>query len=779
MRMKTSFWTALFLLAVVSCGQIDSRLQKALSSMDVDYVADQIEHGLKVDGLKFQNGKTVLQEFASRGMTQIVIKGFSNGTRLVPEESGVLTALLENQENVDLGSVLKIVSHSDVLEKQLDFLKQSGFSRDNLSVKLADYVFAVGGPDDVAAYIRDFGKNERFLRQAAVKNDLQQLSDLIKELGLDANGLTAIADSGNIGAVRYALAQKPGLDYDQVLRQSVDTLTRDTLISMYPLVSDQFDYKAFTNSLLSSGNYDAASYMINYGATLANLSQDDMTQVVEYFQNKEYTGDKAIYTDDDLAGLDSLKSSLEALGISPYLVLRNEIFSRHGYISVNPVLARLNNKLSWYKPLGNVTVKDLAPVEQKNVLYLRSKEEAFDNTVVVQWLNDKPYVADEHYFIAEEDYQLPSQVKSSLSNLGINASFLLRSEIYARRQYAGLEPKVKKLFQQTVWYKPASADLPDFPKGGDTDQNPGYEYANIQLLQSREWIEVLDAEKQHQPDGIRAIPVLGLNTVYLKEITPDGSGNGSFFVSAPTQGLALDASAKLLDGLDLGVPEGGYGISDDLAQKIQDTEDPIEALSLFFENKKYQGLVDSYVYTEADLTEVPAYLTSALDQLGLSWPFVLRTEIHARHGAQFDPETPMGKVFSKMSWYKPLYRLVPNTLSRLPLNKGGNRIEVLNFALMEGFDLHHALLEAGPNASVVFDVAGHSYYIKMGSVDADFVKHHLMNEDLKVDPFFSARAFSTLNKSQNASIQDFFNEMLNASLPPVPEAYYDEGRCGG
>ncbi len=94
---------------------------------------------------------------------------------------------------------------------------------------------------------------------------------------------------------------------------------------------------------------------------------------IEYFQNKEYVGDKRVYTEEDLIPL-YIKGQANREEILRYLkLLRNELFAREGLEFKSEELKEFFGKMSWYK-INSGEIK-LNSIELKNVSIIKNQEE--------------------------------------------------------------------------------------------------------------------------------------------------------------------------------------------------------------------------------------------------------------------------------------------------------------------------------------------------------------------------------------------------------------------
>jgi hypothetical protein len=101
----------------------------------------------------------------------------------------------------------------------------------------------------------------------------------------------------------------------------------------------------------------------------------EWTQVeVEYFQNKEYVGDKRLYTGEDLTPPYIVGQATKEEKLRYLRLLRNELFARFGYKFNSKDLDKFFKKMSWYKVKPDKT--QLNSYELRNVSFIKDKEEA-------------------------------------------------------------------------------------------------------------------------------------------------------------------------------------------------------------------------------------------------------------------------------------------------------------------------------------------------------------------------------------------------------------------
>lgn len=96
-----------------------------------------------------------------------------------------------------------------------------------------------------------------------------------------------------------------------------------------------------------------------------------------------YTADKRLYVDEDIKFEDSYseeRENFEPLLQSVYvLVLRNEIYARHGYQFSNKFLQGYFSESSWYKSNPDFSEKMFNSFEQRNLIFLKQYESEFNS----------------------------------------------------------------------------------------------------------------------------------------------------------------------------------------------------------------------------------------------------------------------------------------------------------------------------------------------------------------------------------------------------------------
>jgi hypothetical protein len=82
---------------------------------------------------------------------------------------------------------------------------------------------------------------------------------------------------------------------------------------------------------------------------------------INYFQNKEYVGNKRVYNEEDLIPPYIGSQATKEEKLRYFRLLRNELFARDGFKFVSEDLKEFFGKMSWYKPLyPSVVVNEFA-----------------------------------------------------------------------------------------------------------------------------------------------------------------------------------------------------------------------------------------------------------------------------------------------------------------------------------------------------------------------------------------------------------------------------------
>lgn len=105
--------------------------------------------------------------------------------------------------------------------------------------------------------------------------------------------------------------------------------------------------------------------------------------VWQYFNTKQYDGDKRAYTEEDLYPPYALKGQASDSVVSQYLrLLRNEIFARHGKAFKDSVLFGFFVAQHWYQPSNIVTA--LNEYEKQNIKNIVNIEEKGKKNIIAE-----------------------------------------------------------------------------------------------------------------------------------------------------------------------------------------------------------------------------------------------------------------------------------------------------------------------------------------------------------------------------------------------------------
>ena len=781
MRIRTTLLMAACGLAMLSCS-CSSRLalRAAAAFNNSQAMLELASKGVDISGIRtnVEGRHSLAYMLEANCRSELVDKAVAQGTAFGKNEADYFEWLLRYYEFDRFEAAVKQGARNGGAVAEAAFIKDIGLDYTMADGNLVNFVLIKENGADADAFIERLGFNPRYYRAAATEGDIDRVRKWLSLYGCDKEGLIQIAASGNAEALLACLEKVQTVDIDDLLL-CTPSIDHDALISLFPRTSGGFDVDGCIDRMLTDGAYRNAAFLINYRSLLSSdtgrgledvRTAEAIAAIGDWISAKEYLGSSQRYDRSDFGLPEDVTEYCRLLGISPYLLLRNEIFARHGYMATNPLLARISLRASWYVPRTNVTAAALNAQEKQNVQFIRNLEDADDLAAIRTWVEDRNYLADEHLFVHESDYHVPPRIAMALSNLGINIAFFLRQEIYARHGYIFDNPALARVFNGIAWYAPSTSDLPVFK---DTSGGEGStEGMNLVLLQYREWLEVLDAQKQHLPSDITALPVLGYNTIYLKEIArPDGVG--TVYVSSHSLAWLSTADSRLLEGLPSNMPEEALAPSAELEAKILAIEDPLGKIRTYFEYQPYKGGLDTYLLLNRN-PPPPECLRLAVSSYGVNWSTILRKVIHARHGARFGAGTLGESIFAGLSWYSPRYDLVTTTISRLPELAGVNRMETLNFCLLEGADLF-SLSRKGAQGYLprVFDLAGRCYAIRIDKIvenpweagsDADF--YTALGFDLDI---------TTIEKSLDYWLK---NLLGSDGIGPEEEAYYYAGKCG-
>lgn len=111
---------------------------------------------------------------------------------------------------------------------------------------------------------------------------------------------------------------------------------------------------------------------INVAQSQTLLDTGKASVVWQYFNTKQYEGDKRLYTKDDLYPPYAVKGQASDSMIEQYLrLLRNEIYARHGRVFNNSELQEFYITMPWYKKNKVVEVNSF---EKQNVVIVQNEE---------------------------------------------------------------------------------------------------------------------------------------------------------------------------------------------------------------------------------------------------------------------------------------------------------------------------------------------------------------------------------------------------------------------
>ncbi len=436
-----------------------------------------------------------------------------------------------------------------------------------------------------------------------------------------------------------------------------------------------------------------------------NNSEQALSIIKKDLNSKKYIMDSQQLVLSNLILPEKVNKALEYLQVSPYTYLRNEVFARHGYRFSNIVLAQIFSQATWYKVDPDFSFTGLSPLEEKNIDFIKQVEDEYDYIIIADWINEKGYIGDSEYYLSDNMFTLPNKISLSLQHLKIKLSDVYINEIFARKGYDFKKPQWQKIFRHTQWYVSKGRTQEQAKKSMNQ-----YERVNIEIMQQRRWVDLLDSLKISLPQGVTAIPTLGYDSMFLKNFT---HANESYHFSAQALYFLPQFDPARLDEHTTDTDDL---LNADIIAQIEMTSDPLQKFVLFFENKKYQDYTDKIIFNHSDMQE-PSYLKGVAQQLGTTYLTLLRKEIHARKGAKFsDPVA--GPIFRACSWYQKKYSLSPDSITRFPEQVKFTQPELYNFSLMEGEDLHSKLneIQDGRNYSMLIDLFGNTYYIMYGQI---------------------------------------------------------------
>jgi len=136
-------------------------------------------------------------------------------------------------------------------------------------------------------------------------------------------------------------------------------------------------------------------------------------------------------------------SDLKGKSVWNLMVMRNEIFARHGYIFKTPQIKQYFQQQTWYQPEYYDVDTYLTSIERANAKLIRKHEKMITSRYYGK------------YPEASTRYLTLSDLKGkSVWNLRI-----MRNEIFARHGYIFNTPKIKQYFQRQTWYQPEYYDV--------------------------------------------------------------------------------------------------------------------------------------------------------------------------------------------------------------------------------------------------------------------------------------------------------------------------------
>ncbi len=107
-----------------------------------------------------------------------------------------------------------------------------------------------------------------------------------------------------------------------------------------------------------------------------NITNLYYTKIAAYFSGKNYNGGRRPYNTDDLKAPAGIVEPITNIKLSYLILLRNEIFARHGYAFETEYLRKTLSAASWYQVKTNFNIlKDLNDIEKKNMDYVRKMEQ--------------------------------------------------------------------------------------------------------------------------------------------------------------------------------------------------------------------------------------------------------------------------------------------------------------------------------------------------------------------------------------------------------------------
>ncbi|HNX58881.1 MAG TPA: YARHG domain-containing protein [Spirochaetota bacterium] len=480
----------------------------------------------------------------------------------------------------------------------------------------------------------------------------------------------------------------------------------------------------------------------------AQKAADDFTIVSDHLNVKTYTGADKNYETADIQLPRNVDKALSRLGINSYMLVRNEIYARHGYIFKNPTLSTLFARAKWYNPDSKVGINAISKTESRNVEFIRKYEENFDYDAIAKFLSDR-YHDKRISYSSNEDIDV-ERIRLSLNHLNIKPSRLLTNELLARYGYSFSKPVYKKIFSKVTWYNDNG-----FDERTALSQFSPADYMSLEILNNREWIDIMESVQYSMPADITVIPAVGMDALFVKHITINGE---TFHYSSASAWNALEEKGASLDDHKTDI---NSLVADSVIEKIKKEQNPLRKLILYFTNKKYAGYTDTTAFNHSDM-QVPNYLTEAVDALGLNWKVLLRKEIHARNGAIFI-DRKIGPVFRGCPWYKARYNLTKATASRFPDKVRISSMELSNYSLLEGEEMmEHLSLFKDSAYTIAVDLMGKTYVIKTETFSLSG----------QTSPITLGYGFTSINEADKTSIESIVKKRMKKNNVDIDEQIY-------
>ncbi len=189
---------------------------------------------------------------------------------------------------------------------------------------------------------------------------------------------------------------------------------------------------------------------------------------------------------------------LETATDEQLMLIRNEIYARHGYIFKDQHLREFFYCKSWYVPTtasGDFSTEVFNDMESANVKLIQIYEKLLDGVTMSSSNPYAPYYNDysEFIFASSSERALRDE---DLYYLSLEELILARNEIYARNGYGFSDTHLFEYFAQCSWYRPSIAP-------GRKDEVPltKLEKNNITLIQKYEEVQKSLPENYNALDG--------------------------------------------------------------------------------------------------------------------------------------------------------------------------------------------------------------------------------------------------------------------------------------